>query len=439
MEKLKYSLSLAAFALLFPCLLTAQQVQLQSPLLAGKEAKLYYFTGAKTDSLSSVVDNAGKAAFNIPLDDYRGMVVLAVSGAGGVELVVAEPVVSIQCADNQLNTETVSFPQSKENNFLKHIFTTQSRYMQQEAWLQAGSELFDADSLVLSVIRLELDKVNASMQTLDKEINSSSLYAAKYYCLADFMNRLFDTEQKRDNERAVLIRKEMEETLDIASLYTSGQLWSSVFNFYISLFNHTAGEDKQQQYAASVECTLQRLPAPYYEAFLASCITETERFGWREAQESILSGLHPQYISENRNLQRALGAYRAKNSKAMPAIVGLNDTNETYSKTLIAFYDSDCSNCANEMFRLVTIYPKLKEKGIRVVSIAADKDRKKYANSIKDFPWKDKLCDFEGFEGVNFSNYNVIGTPSFYLLEKDRKLSRQFFKVENIELTIENK
>ncbi|MDH6311144.1 peroxiredoxin [Dysgonomonas sp. PFB1-18] len=437
MYKLKY-LCVGVLVFFFPFMLNAQQVQLQSPPLAGKEAKLYYYTGATGDSLLSVVDSSGKASFDIPSGNYRGMAALIVPGAGGVELVVAEPTVIVECADNELNTQTVGFAQSKENNFLKHIFTAQSRSMQQQAWLQAGSELLDANSPLLSAIPPELIKVNASMQALDKEIASSELYAARYYRLADFMNRLFDTEQKRDSEGAKAIRQEMEESVDITSLYHSGQLWGSVLNFYLSLFNHTAGTDKQQQYAASVLKISQRLPASSYEAFLAGCVTETERFGWQEAQDGILAGLHPQYIPDHRNLQRALGAYRARNSKTMPALVGLAEADTPYTKTLLAFYDSDCGNCVNEMFRLVTVYPKLKDKGIRVVSIAADKDREKYENGIKDFLWKDKLCDFEGFEGVNFSNYNVIGTPSFYLLEKDGKLSGQFFKVEDIVLTIEN-
>lgn len=413
--------------------LPAQQVQLQSPPLAGKDAKLYYFSGEKVDSLLSVVDSSGKLSFNIPLSDYRGMSALVVPGAGGIELVVAEPVVSLQCSDSQLNTETVNFPTSKENNFLKHIFTSQSHYMQQQAWLQAGGELFDAGSPLLAQVRVELNKLNTSMQALDKEISSSKLYAARYYRLADFMNRLFETEQKRDSQGAMLIRKEMEETLDIASLYTSGQLWGSVLNFYLSLFNHTAGADKQQQYAASVQRTLQRLPAPYYEAFLAGCISETERFSWREAQDNILSAVHPQFVPSTGSLQRALAAYRAQNSKAMPDIVGLKKSNEVYTKTLLAFYDSDCASCVNEMFRLIVLYPQLREIGIRVVSIAADIEKKRYENGIKDFPWKDKLCDFKGFEGENFSNYNVVGSPSFYLLDRDNKLLGMFFAVGDVE------
>lgn len=106
--------------------------------------------------------------------------------------------------------------------------------------------------------------------------------------------------------------------------------------------------------------------------------------------------------------------------------------------TLAAFYDSDCSTCVNEMFSLISIYPKLKEKGIRVASVSADMNQKKFEENIKAFPWKDRLCDFKGFEGENFFNYNVMGTPSFFLTTSEGKLLRQFFDVAALEEEINN-
>jgi len=416
--------------------LIAQDVSLLAPSLPDRESKLYYFTGARVDSLAATVDKSGKALFRIPEGNYRGMATLVVPGSGGIEFVVAEPSVQVECKAIALNIETVNFPNSAENRFIKHIFTTQSRYLQQQAWLQAGSQLFDADSPVISTIQPELKKVEDSMVALNNEIAASPLYAAKYFRLSEYMNRLFEAEQKQDGASALLIRREMEESLDIASLYTSGRLWESVLNFYTSLFNQTAGEDKQQQYAASILRTSQRLSAPFLEAYISSCITETERFGWNQAQDSILSTLlanHPGFTASLSPLQRALGAYAAKSNKSMPEIAGLSQTDIAYTKTLIAFYDSDCSSCVNEIFRLITIYPQLQEKNIRVVSIAADMDKKHYEEGIRNFPWQDKLCDFEGFSGKNFSNYNVIGTPSFFLLDSNHKLLGQFYSVSDLE------
>jgi len=415
--------------------ITAQNVELSAPLLSGREAKLYYFTGATVDSISTVIDVSGKAAFRIPADNYRGMAVLVVSDAGGIEFVVAESSVQIVCNAPAIDVETAVFPYSAENQFIKHIFTTQSRYLQQRAWLQAGNQLFDAGSPILSAVQPELKKVEDLMAALENEISSSNLYAAKYFRLSEYMNFLFETEQKEDAANALLIRKKMEENLDITSLYTSGRLWESVLNFYASLFNHTAGTDKQQQYALSVLRTSQRLSAHIFEAYISGCIVETERFGWNEAQEIIISKLltkYPNFTTSLSPLQRAIGAYLAKN-KPMPDIAGLNKTKTKYNKTLVVFYDSDCNSCVNEMFRLITIYPQLQKKSIRVVSISADMDKERYEKGIREFPWQDKLCDFKGFDGKNFSNYNVSGTPSFFLMDNNRKPIGQFYSVSELE------
>jgi len=415
--------------------LSAQDVRLSAPLLSGREAKLYYFAGAKTDSLITAIDSKGIAAFSIPGGNYRGTATLIINDFGGILFVVAEPVVELVCNSATLSFENVTFPHSVENPFLNYIFTSQSRFMRKQAWLQAGNDYLDANSPVLSGIQTELKNVKDSIAALSAEITASKLYAAKLFRLSEYMNRLFAAEQKSDSIGAISLRREMEENLDIVSLYTTGQLWNSLLNFYASLFSHTAGEDAQQQYATSVFRTSQRLSAPYFDAYLSGCITEVERFGWKQAEDLILAQLltdNPGYSSSSDLLQRAIGGYLAKNNKAMPEIIGLSGTTAKTGKMLIAFYDSDCSTCVAEMRNLTTVYSVLKENNIRVVSIAADTEKELYEKGIQEFPWKDKLCDFKGQTGVNFSNYNVIGTPSFFLIDNDRKLLGQFYAVDKL-------
>ena len=297
--------------------LPAQEVRLSAPLLSGRKAKLYYFAGAKADSLAATIDASGKTTFNIPAGgNYRGMSIITVPDAGGIEFVVAEPVVEVRCDSDTFSFEKLNFSHSVENRFLNYIFTSQSRYLRKQAWLLAGNEFLDTHSPTLSAIKSELKNVGDSMALLSNEITASKLYAARFFRLSEYMNRLFAAEQKRDSTGALSVREEMEDSLDIASLYTSGQLWNSVLNFYASLFNHTVGEnDMQQQYATSVLHTSQRLPNPYFEAYISSCITEAERFGWKQAEDSIISKLlttHPEFTSSSDVLQRAIGSLSCK-------------------------------------------------------------------------------------------------------------------------------
>jgi hypothetical protein len=361
-------------------------------------------------------------------------------------MVVAEPEVVAECNGEVLNNGGFVFPHSAENNYLVYIFTTQSRHMEQQAWLTAGVELFSDSphSLLLAQLKTAQVKVESAMQTLNKDIAQSKFYAARYYQLSEFLNRLFDTEKKGDKEEAKLIRKEMEESLDIVSLYTAGHLWESVLNFYIGTFNKTLDDNiKQKEYAASVLKTVGRLSDPYFEAYLASCVTEMERFGWQEAEYEVIKGLLEQYKGFEAspsypNLQRAIGSYRVGTGSQMPAIVGLGESVVPYDKMLIAFHDSDCGHCTNEMAQLIQFYPQLKEKGIRVVSIASDTDKTKFQTTAAQFPWPDKLCDFKGSAGETFANYNVVGSPSFYLVDKDGKLLGLMYSVTDMKNFLNN-
>jgi len=64
-------------------------------------------------------------------------------------------------------------------------------------------------------------------------------------------------------------------------------------------------------------------------------------------------------------------------------------------------------------------YPLLKEQGYEVISISADYDLQIFENTARLFPWEEKYCDGEGFDGENFKNYGVIGTPTFFMIDEE--------------------
>ena len=287
---MKQQTILSFLFLLAASALYGQQVQIRFPQMVEKEVKLYYFSGAQVDSIATRTDSKGSAVLKIPDSGYRGMIFLKVAGAGGIEIVVAGKETKIACPAEELNIEHVDFSESEENTFLQRVFTTQGRNLQRQAWLQAAVRFYDAGHPFLEAVRTELDAVGQSIEDMQKETGHSPLYAARYYELNRFMNRLFEADQQADPEKALSVRQEMETGLDVAALYRTGQLWESVHNYYISLFDRIDMPDKRREYVQSVLRTLDRLQPPLYEAYLAGSISETERFGWLDARDSILSG-----------------------------------------------------------------------------------------------------------------------------------------------------
>ena len=422
---------------IFAVSLSGRTVCLSAPGLVEKTARLYYYTGARVDSLLSDIDSTGRAEFVLPVKNYRGMITFVVPEAGGIELVLAEPILELKVESNSIGPETVFFPESKENMFLKHVFTTQAKNMKKQAWLESGKQLYSPGEHVWEYIEREKKVVEEAMERLRVEIDASTLYAAGYYRLSDFLNRLFDAEQTRSEEKAESVSGEMETQLNAGDMYRAGRIREMIHNYYISMFNRVNKPDKRKDYVRSVIAVLDRLGASEYEDYFAGVVHETERFGWAESQREIIErvlGANPDFRTNIPLLNEVLGRYRKVENEAAPAIEGLAETTEKYDHTLLVFFDSECSTCVEEMKRLVERYASLRTNNVRIVSVAADTDRQRYKDYVRKLPWSDKLCDFKGFEGSNFTAFGVFATPSFFLIDNEGKITGRFFDVEEIKL-----
>jgi hypothetical protein len=74
----------------------------------------------------------------------------------------------------------------------------------------------------------------------------------------------------------------------------------------------------------------------------------------------------------------------------------------------------------------------LHNNNIRVVSIAADMNPARFEAESRRFPWVDKLCDFQGFEGVNFMAFGVMATPTFFVISENGKIEQEFNSVNEM-------
>ncbi|GAB6009631.1 TlpA family protein disulfide reductase, partial [Dysgonomonas reticulitermitis] len=124
------------------------------------------------------------------------------------------------------------------------------------------------------------------------------------------------------------------------------------------------------------------------------------------AKDSLLAELGTEYLTMPLNGQPA------------PEIVAC-DSSIVPKLSLIVFYETGCGNCHYELEELKSKYKLLTDNNIRVISIAADADRAVFEETATGLPWADKLCDFKGFDGANFRNYGIVGTPTFILTDGD--------------------
>jgi hypothetical protein len=439
----KKILILFALVAALQCTFAQQTIELDFPKLSERTAWLYYFSGSRVDSFSVKLDSNGKAVVetdNYPSlqgKDYRGMGYLYIPEAGGGEFILAEPRLHISCQEDGFNAQMLDFGQSVENAFLQKIFTRRASLLGRQEWLQNGFyfPVYEEDKIFSETLSTMIEDNENALKAFDESIAASPLYAARFMELTLFMQRLYAAVQKPDAETQRKLRNEFQYKLDIAALYHSGNLWTDVHTYYGGLFISGSNEENNAAYAASVDKTMMRLQEPVKTAFLSSTIAACERNNRLQAAETIIKDFvqnYPDLSPDDSNLQRLLNIYRVGKGSNAPALVGLDKTIE--QPALLVFFDSDCDPCKNEINWLTENYEKIKSKGYRIVSIAADTRTNNYMNAAAGLPWSktDKLCDFEGYKGENFRNYGVIGTPTIFELDENGIVMGRYAQMKEI-------
>jgi len=98
----------------------------------------------------------------------------------------------------------------------------------------------------------------------------------------------------------------------------------------------------------------------------------------------------------------------------------------------LVFYQSGCGHCETALAGLKSNYQDLVGKGVKIITFAADTELGTYKTTAVSLPWKDKYCDGQGMNGINFKNYSVMGTPTMFLLDSKGIIIEKIATVEQL-------
>ena len=450
---MKYKL--LTFLTIFNAIITqlfSQTIEFSFPKLNGDTVWIYSFSGSRVDSLSVVLDNKGKATVVFPQQGYQGMAYLYIPKKGGGEFLLAEENLQIICLEEQFRAEMLAFPQSEENSFFRWGFQWRNYIMQQKEWLEAApvfpnlpqredispllKELFGSSSSPSEEILRNMSEENRNaILKLENAIKNSPLYSARLIKLIGFMQRLYSAVQSNNPIMQKTVIDAMENETDIEALFHSGNLWTDIHTYYPGLFKGENSDSAQTAYANSVSLAMRRLKEPVLTAFLSTALTVCERKNLQKAQEVMLLNfisMYPTLPVSDQKVQRMLGVLSLNKGMQAPPIEGL--INPVSQPAILIFFESDCDHCQHELDWLIEHYKEITAKGYRIVSIAADRQQNNYQNISSAFPWnkEDRLCDFKGMGGKNFSNYGIIGTPTIFVIDKNGLILGKYAKMEEI-------
>lgn len=393
---MKKKKTLFVLILMMPIIINAQRISISIPKEANKRYSFVLNKGINQDTIQNgILSFTGNTVIEIPEKEkgYIGMGSLQIDGSVPLNIIISDENFEIE----QSVDLKYKFKNSKENTYLYSI-----------------------------------------MQDRATPPQDTTLYATHFVNLVRFLQQLNKANtQGIGLQEGADIRLYSLEKLDIDNLYTSS-IWYHIIDGIIKL------SPNQEMLGNDMIYLLKRINSQeIFEHLANNLITITEQFGWDDTFDIIVP-----YLVESGRIKvpqgkmfSAFSLAKIRKGTFAPPIEGLKQSIKSYKapKTLLIFYQPDCENCHIQMEKLIQNYPKLKQMGIRVISISSDTNESSNKQDIKQYPWsdEDKLCDLKGFAGKNFLNYGIMSTPTFFLLDKDMKVIKRYALVADIDFSAE--
>jgi len=91
--------------------------------------------------------------------------------------------------------------------------------------------------------------------------------------------------------------------------------------------------------------------------------------------------------------------------------------------TLLIFYSSGCSHCADMMPKVKALYDSQKPKRMEIVAVSVDTEKQAWLDFVRAgrYGWVN-LCDLKGFDSPATDVYNIYATPTMFLLDRDKTI-----------------
>jgi peroxiredoxin len=123
----------------------------------------------------------------------------------------------------------------------------------------------------------------------------------------------------------------------------------------------------------------------------------------------------------------------------MPDVNGnpLNLYSINSKAVLLLFWSSECHHCEAVMPDMVKLYNEYKPKGLEIIGVSIDTVKSLWIEGISknDLKWFN-ISDLKGLKSEYISNYNIWHTPTFYLLNEDKKIIARPLSMEQLKIKL---
>jgi thiol-disulfide isomerase/thioredoxin len=455
MRRLVYAFSL--FLVLFSQSFFAQKVSGKFSLLGNQEIRLEAFQGlntylidqTKTDALGNFTLSYSKVDFGmgylIGADDKPLFVVLS-----------GEDVTVVGEAPSHI--ESLKVLKGKENLiFEQYAKEYPKRDQALSAWLYLdkiykSDSLFMKQSVPYKAIQAEMKRIKEEDKVFLEKIDKKS-YVSWFLPTRKLVSSVSTVAQYRTDEipATIVAFRKMDYT-DIR-LYRSGLFRDAIESHFWLIENSGLALDSVfVEMKKSIDAMIVNLAK---DENRLNEVTDhlfhlLEKHSLYEASEYLaLKVLTEVSCTINSDLANQLETYRAmKKGNTAPDIVfpestyypvhnkakKLSEFNSSY--TLIVFAAGWCSHCQQEVPRIVPLYEKWLKQGVEVVLVTLDESQSEFAEFAARFPFI-STTDYKKWESKMVKDYYIFGTPSMFLLDKDRKIVLRPSSVQQVDAWVD--
>lgn len=221
-------------------------------------------------------------------------------------------------------------------------------------------------------------------------------------------------------------------------LYKSGLFKDAIESHFWLLENSGNPLDKVfQEMKISIDAMLPKLATneKIFNEVTNYLFDLLEKHSLFEASEYLaLKVLNESSCTIDSDLANQLETYRAMKKGNIAADIIFDKSNFVNSKTtltklsdikspytVIVFGGSWCPKCTEELPAISKNYDKWKSKGVEVIFIALEEDKKAFADFSARFPFP-SYSDLKKWESNIVKDYYVFSTPTMFLLDNKREI-----------------
>ncbi len=448
------AIALGIFIFFAPDVLVAQRISLHFPYFAGQQYDFLLMRGERTDTIQSgTLPSDGRLVLELPESrkGYAGMVRWLLRSGGGLDMVWNGEHFSVECLSATPSEENIVFTGSVENPFLNKNFREQELLLAQFEAMDLAIKAYPPEAPMYATFEAERERLKTAFATFQEDLSASKLYAARFREIVNFTRGITPTLGASEAARTGLADDFLSRKMSWEALYTSNH-WGGVVYSWVQL--HLYGIKSDTALLGSAKRILQRISDR--EQYTAFCDRMAYYFV-KNSKDSLLAALAPDIRSSGKllrfdgllaqfnavqpgeqapDIQVQEGFVAGGTLKSRTRLLTPGELSQ--QGTVLVFYQSGCGPCETTMQQMIANYSLLKKTGFRVISIAADQDLALFEETAKDHPWPDKYCDGKGFEGPNFKNYGVAGTPTLFFVDGKGKVRTRAGGLPEILVWLEN-